>query len=183
MAQSAVSRFTEEQVESLSRSRGEPGWLKEYRLEALPKLLVASSGDLTPLQEVRGRLRLRPGAVPRIGPSEESVDLRKHFEGYLTGKETNIILQGNSTTVHVDLDEDIREERGGGASSMPRGDLEARSLSSRAPREASRRPLEGEVSPPSTPPSSTLGSSSASRGTWPPLLPQADARDPRPLSA
>ena len=40
-----------------------------------------------------------------MDPSTEKVDLRSHYEGYLTGKETNVILQGNSTTIHVDLDE------------------------------------------------------------------------------
>jgi Fe-S cluster assembly protein SufD len=105
MAQSAVSRFTEEQVESLSRSLGEPGWLKDYRLEALRRFSSLPLETSPLYTKYAGVSAFDPEQFP-VGLGEESVDLRKHFEGYLTGKETNIILQGNSTTVHVDLDED-----------------------------------------------------------------------------
>lgn len=104
MAQSAVSRFTEEQVESLSKALGEPSWLRDYRLEALRKF-TSLPLETSPLYtKYAGVSAFDPEQFP-VGPAQGSIDLRTHFEGYLTGKETNIVLQGNSTTVHVDLDE------------------------------------------------------------------------------
>jgi Fe-S cluster assembly protein SufB len=106
MAQSAVSRFTEEQVESLSKNLGEPNWLKDYRLEAL-RSFSSLPLETSPLyKKYEGVSAFDPEQFS-VAQSEERVDLRTHFEGYLTGKETNIILQGNSTTVHVDLDADF----------------------------------------------------------------------------
>ncbi len=106
MALSAISRFTEEQVESLSKSLGEPNWLKEYRLEAL-RSFSSLPLETSPLyKKYEGVSAFDPEQFS-VEPAEERVDFRKHFEGYLTGKETNIILQGNSTTVHVDLDADF----------------------------------------------------------------------------
>jgi Fe-S cluster assembly protein SufB len=103
MAQSAVSRFTEEQVESISKSLGEPNWLKAYRLEAL-RSFTSLPLETSPLyKKYEGVSAFDPEKFS-VAPPEEPVDLRTHFEGYLTGKETNIILQGNSATVHVDLD-------------------------------------------------------------------------------
>ena len=105
MAQSAVSRFTEEQVGSLSRSLREPSWLRDYRFEALRRFSSLPLETSPLYTKYAGVSAFDPEQFP-VGLAEEGVDLRKHFEGYLTGKETNIILQGNSTTVHVDLDED-----------------------------------------------------------------------------
>jgi FeS assembly protein SufD len=105
MALSAVSRFTAEQAESLSKSLGEPDWLKEYRLEAL-RSFSSLPLETSPLyKKYEGVSAFDPEQFA-VGPAKEEVDLRRHFDGYLTGKETNIVLQGNSTTVHVDLDED-----------------------------------------------------------------------------
>jgi len=105
MAQSAVSRFTEGQVDSLSKSLREPNWLRDYRLEAFRSFSSLPLETSQLYTKYAGVSAFDPEQFP-VGPSEESIDLRKHFEGYLTGKETNIILQGNSTTVHVDLDEE-----------------------------------------------------------------------------
>ena len=105
MAQSAVSRFTEEQVESLSKGLREPSWLRDYRLEALRRFSSLPLETSPLYTKYAGVSAFDPEQFP-VGLAEERVDLRKHFEGYLTGKETNIILQGNSTTVHVDLDEE-----------------------------------------------------------------------------
>jgi len=103
MAQSAVSRFTEEQVESLSKGLGEPSWLREYRLAAL-KSFSSLPLETSPLyKKYEGVSAFDPEQFS-AAPADEQLDLRAHFEGYLTGKETNIILQGNSTIVHVDLD-------------------------------------------------------------------------------
>ena len=108
MAQSAVSRFTEEQVESLSEGLGEPTWLKEYRLAAL-KSFSSLPLETSPLyKKYEGVSAFDPEQFS-VAHSAETVDLRSHFEGFLTGKETNIILQGNSTTVHVDLDAEFEK--------------------------------------------------------------------------
>lgn len=105
MAQSSVSRFTEEQVESLSKRLGEPNWLKDYRLDALHSFSSLPLETSPLYKKYEGVSAFDPEQFS-VGLGDEKIDLRKHFEGYLTGKETNIILQGNSTTVHIDLDED-----------------------------------------------------------------------------
>lgn len=104
MAQSTVSRFTEEQAESLSKALREPGWLRDYRLEALRKF-TSLPLETSPLYTKYAGVSAFDPEQFTVGPGQPRLDLRKHFEGYLTGKETNIVLQGNSTTVHVDLDE------------------------------------------------------------------------------
>lgn len=104
MAQSTVSRFTEEQAESLSKALQEPGWLRDYRLEALRKF-TSLPLETSPLYTKYAGVSAFDPEQFTVGPGQPRLDLRKHFEGYLTGKETNIVLQGNSTTVHVDLDE------------------------------------------------------------------------------
>src|SRR5271154_3867528 len=104
MAQSAVSRFTEEQVESLSKALLEPSWLRDYRLEALRKFTTLPL-ETSPLYTKYAGVSAFDPEQFAVGPAQGHLDLREHFEGYLTGKETNIVLQGNSTTVHVDLDD------------------------------------------------------------------------------
>jgi Fe-S cluster assembly protein SufB len=103
MALSAVSRFTTEQVESLSKSLGEPVWLMEYRLEAL-RSFTSLPLETSPLYKKYEGVSAFDLERFSVGPPGEPVDLRAHFEGFLTGKESNIVLQGNSTTVHVDLE-------------------------------------------------------------------------------
>ena len=105
MAQSAVSRFTERQVESLSKSLGEPDWLREYRLQAL-RSFTSLPLETSPLYvKYQGVSAFDPEQFA-VGPSADKVDLRGHFQGFLTGKESNIVLQGNSTTVAVDLQDE-----------------------------------------------------------------------------
>lgn len=106
MAQSAVSRFTSEQVESISKARREPDWLKEYRLEAF-KSFASLPLETSPLYKKYAGVSAFDPEQFHVGQPDESIDFRKHFSGYLTGKETDIVLQGNSTTVHVDLDEEF----------------------------------------------------------------------------
>ena len=63
--------------------------------------------ELSPLYtKYTGVSQFDPAQFP-VAPPNEVLDLRSHFEGHLTGKETNIILQGNSNTIHVDLDESL----------------------------------------------------------------------------
>lgn len=105
MAQSTVSRFTEAQVGSLSDALGEPSWLRDYRLEAL-KSFSSLPLETSPLYvKYQGVSAFDPEKFA-VGPAQQRIDLRSHFEGFLTGRESNVVLQGNSTTVHVDLDEE-----------------------------------------------------------------------------
>jgi len=101
-----MAPFTESSIEAISKVFGEPDWLREFRAEALQQFLKLPL-ELSPLYtKYAGLSSFDPGAFP-VDPVEEPIDLRSHFEGYLTGRETNIILQGNSTNVHIDLDESL----------------------------------------------------------------------------
>lgn len=104
MAQQTTGVFTEEKVETLSRSLHEPEWLRSFRLDALQQFLKLPL-ELSPLYtKYAGLSQFDPAQFP-VAPPDEVPDLRTHFEGHLTGKETNIVLQGNSATIHIDLDE------------------------------------------------------------------------------
>ncbi len=106
MAQQTMGAFTEEKVDALSRSLKEPGWLRSFRTDALGEFLRLPL-ELSPLYtKYAGVSQFDPSQFS-VAPPNEVLDLRSHFEGHLTGKETNIILQGNSTTIHVDLDESL----------------------------------------------------------------------------
>ncbi len=106
MAQETLGAFTEEKVDALSRSLKEPDWLRSFRMDALGEFLKLPL-ELSPLYtKYTGVSKFDPAQFPVAVPSEV-LDLRTHFEGHLTGKETNIVLQGNSTTIHVDLDESL----------------------------------------------------------------------------
>ncbi|MDA4114548.1 MAG: Fe-S cluster assembly protein SufD [Thaumarchaeota archaeon] len=106
MAQQTMGAFTEEKVDALSRSLKEPDWLRSFRIDAL-KEFIKLPLELSPLYtKYTGISKFDPEEFS-VAPPSEVVDLRSHFEGYLTGKETNVILQGNSTTIHVDLDESL----------------------------------------------------------------------------
>jgi len=80
MAQRAVPRFDEEQVESLSKTLGEPNWLKEYRLEAF-RSFSSLPLETSPLyKKYEGVSAFDPEQF-LIKPAEERLDLRTHFEG------------------------------------------------------------------------------------------------------
>src|SRR5271156_6356566 len=104
MAQQTTPSFTEARVEELSKKLGEPDWLREFRLDSLRQFSKLPL-EISPLYTKYAAFSSFDPGQFSVGPADESVDLRSHFEGYLTGQETNIILQGNSTTIHIDLDE------------------------------------------------------------------------------
>src|ERR1700675_605552 len=106
MAQQAMGAFTQEKVDALSKGLREPEWLRSFRIDALSEFLKLPL-ELSPLYtKYTGISKFEPAEFS-VAPPNEAVDLRSHFEGHLTGKETNVILQGNSTTVHIDLDESL----------------------------------------------------------------------------
>ena len=106
MAQQTMGSFTEAKVEAISKRFGEPDWLREFRLEALRQFIKLPL-EVSPLYTKYDAVSsFDPGQFP-VDTVQESIDLRSHYEGYLTGRETNIVLQGNSTTIHIDLDESL----------------------------------------------------------------------------
>jgi len=105
-AQETEPSFTEKRVEALSTKLSEPDWLREFRLDALAQFSKLPL-EISPLYTKYAALSSFDPGQFGVGPADESVDLRSHFEGYLSGQETNIILQGNSTTIHIDLDGDF----------------------------------------------------------------------------
>ncbi len=114
MAQQTMGAFTEEKVD---RSVQEPAGARAGSGTSGSTRSASSSSSLSSSPRSTRSTQGSPPFDPAqfsVAPPNEVLDLRTHFEGYLTGKETNIILQGNSTTIHVDLDESLREERARG---------------------------------------------------------------------
>ncbi len=103
MAQTTLSAFTRSTIDALSDSFKEPQWLREFRLESLSHFENLPV-EISPLYKKYAYLSSFDPSQFNATPSSENLDLRNFFSGYLTGKETNIALQGNSTTIHVDLD-------------------------------------------------------------------------------
>ena len=105
MPSTAAGSFDEDLAQALSESLNEPEWLKDSRLKALAefsslppeknplytKYVGISSFDLSRFGIVLGKT---------------TVDFRSMFSGFLTGKETNILLQGNETQIHAELDQE-----------------------------------------------------------------------------
>jgi len=106
MALQSVGAFTEEKVDAISSSFGEPEWLRKFRMDSL-KEFVRLPLEISPLYTKYTGVSLFDPQRFSVIPPAEKIDLRSHYEGYLTGKETNIILQGNSATIHVDLDDTL----------------------------------------------------------------------------
>jgi Fe-S cluster assembly protein SufB len=106
MALQPVGAFTEEKVDALSSAFDEPDWLRRFRSDSLKDFLRLPL-ETSPLYTKYASISSFDPTKFSPEPSTERPDLRSHFEGYLTGKETNIVLQGNSTTIHVDLDDSL----------------------------------------------------------------------------
>lgn len=103
MSQEAVS-FDEDLVRSLSRSLSEPDWLAESRLDAF-KAFSALPPETNPLYTKYVSTFGVPLEQFRMRTARSEVDFRSFFGGFLTGRESDIALQGNETQVHVELDE------------------------------------------------------------------------------
>jgi Fe-S cluster assembly scaffold protein SufB len=106
MTQSMVGSFDEELVKRLSNSLEEPAWLTQERLEAYKRY--------SSLPQETNPLYTKYVSTFGIGldgfnlsAERERLDLRTFFKDFLTGKETNVLLQGNTTPIHTDLDPDL----------------------------------------------------------------------------
>ncbi len=105
----AVSSFGEDLVRSISASLGEPSWLETSRLEAF-KQFASLPPEKNPLYTKYVSAFSFPLERFRIVPGRSAVDFRSFFSGFLTGKESNILLQGNETQVHAELEEDLASQ-------------------------------------------------------------------------
>jgi Fe-S cluster assembly scaffold protein SufB len=101
-----MSSFDEELVRSISRSLNEPEWLENARMEAFKEFLPAppEKNPLYTKYVSSFNFPLEPYAMV---PGKSEVDFRSYFEGFLTGNESDIILQGNETLVHAELSADV----------------------------------------------------------------------------
>ena len=105
MSRVEVGSFDEELVRALSKSLDEPDWLRESRLRSLAEFssLPAEKNPLyTKYASISSFDLSRFGMV--LGKT--TADFRSLFSGFLTGQETNILLQGNETQVHAELDQE-----------------------------------------------------------------------------
>ncbi|MDA4127953.1 MAG: Fe-S cluster assembly protein SufD [Thaumarchaeota archaeon] len=106
MAQQVVGPFTEQTAESLSKFFREPDWLTSFRLDSFRQF-----GSL-PLE--KSSLYTKYTFISQFDPNQfplkaekEKIDFRTFFKDYLTGKEKNILLQGNDQEIHTDLEESL----------------------------------------------------------------------------
>ena len=106
MSQTAVSSFDENLVRTISASLKEPDWLTGFRLEAF-KEFASLPPERNPLYTKYIASFNFPLERFSVVPGQTEVDFRSFFSGFLTGKERDIILQGNETQVHSELSEDL----------------------------------------------------------------------------
>lgn len=106
MSQTEVSSFDEDLVRSLSASLNEPDWLTSSRLEAYKEFAVLPP-EKNPLYTKYVSTFNFPLEQFKLIPGQTEIDFRSFFSGFLTGKESNIILQGNETQVHSELTDDL----------------------------------------------------------------------------
>jgi len=106
LSQTEVSSFDENLVRSLSASFSEPSWLTEARLAAFKDFVVLPP-ERNPLYTKYVSAFSFPLDAFRVVPGRSVADLRTFFSDFLTGKESNIILQGNETQIHADLAEEV----------------------------------------------------------------------------
>ncbi len=105
MSQKALSSFDEDLVRSLSASLSEPGWLTETRLEAFREFITLPP-EKNPLYTKYVSTFNFPLDQFKVVPGRTKLDFRTFFSGFLTGKEVDIILQGNETQIHAELGTD-----------------------------------------------------------------------------
>jgi FeS assembly protein SufD len=106
LSQTAVSSFDEDLVRSLSSSLNEPGWLTEARLEAFRAFITLPPEKNSLYTKYVSTFDFSLDQF-KIVPGQTSIDFRSFFKDFLTGKEIDIILQGNETHVHAELSNDL----------------------------------------------------------------------------
>ena len=109
MSQLSLGAFSETVVRNLSRKLEEPQWLLDFRLKSYQDF-VSLPLEISPLYtKYTGVSAFDLGRFGAEG-GKEDLDFRDFFNGYLSGKERNISLQGNSTPVHAELDDSLSSQ-------------------------------------------------------------------------
>ncbi len=103
MSQAIVGSFDEDLVRAISVSLKEPDWLRDSRLKAFSEF-VSLPPEKNPLYTKYVNSSSFDLGQFRVTPGKTDIDFRSFFKGFLTGKESNILLQGNETQVHAELD-------------------------------------------------------------------------------
>ena len=106
MAQQVAGLFNDGLARALSRSMGEPDWLMEARLKALQEFSSLPL-EKNPLYTKYAQVSGFDLSQLTVSPDRPGLDFRSFFKDYLTGNERNILLQGNSTAVHSELEESL----------------------------------------------------------------------------
>jgi Fe-S cluster assembly protein SufB/Fe-S cluster assembly protein SufD len=98
-----ADRFNEALVNALADSAREPDWLRRARLDALG-LFLSLPAERNPLYTKYAHVSEFDLSQFGVLPDKPELDFRSYFRDYLTGKETNIMLQGNDAEVHTELE-------------------------------------------------------------------------------
>ena len=106
VSQKELGAFDESLVSALSESRSEPRWLRDVRLDSYGKFKELPT-ERNPLYTKYASTFGFDISGVGVSPAPARIDFRSFFQGYLTGKERNILLQGNETQVHAELDDDL----------------------------------------------------------------------------
>jgi FeS assembly protein SufD len=109
MSQQVVGPFSEELVRSISNSLGEPAWLLNSRLAAYRNFLALPT-EVNPLYSKYSPISEFDISRFALSPEREEFDFRSFFKDHLTGKERNILLQGNDVAIHAELEDDLRSQ-------------------------------------------------------------------------
>jgi FeS assembly protein SufD len=104
-----MSSFNEDLVRSISASLSEPDWLTQFRLDAY-RHFVELPPEKNPLYTKYVSTFNVPVDGFRVDAEHSKADLRTFFSDFLSGKERNIILQGNETQIHAELDEAVSSQ-------------------------------------------------------------------------
>ncbi|MDG6989053.1 MAG: Fe-S cluster assembly protein SufD [Nitrososphaerota archaeon] len=106
MSQAALSSFGEDLVRALSRSLEEPDWLTAVRLDSFHHFSQLPP-ETNPLYTKYVSTFGFDIDRFRMSTVKSKVDLRRFFGDYLTGRESDIVLQGNGVQVHSELDVEL----------------------------------------------------------------------------
>ena len=96
-------------MRALSESLNEPNWLRESRLNALAEFSSLPL-EKNPLYTKYTNISSFDLSKFGMAAGETTADFRDMFSDFLTGKETNILLQGNQVPIHTELEQEMVSE-------------------------------------------------------------------------
>ncbi len=101
-----MGAFTEEAARNLSKSLREPNWLTRFRVDAYQKFRALPL-EKSSLYTKYTHISKFDETQFSLSPGKETLDFRTFFKDHLSGKERNILLQGNETEIHAELDDSL----------------------------------------------------------------------------